>query len=309
MNSNKNYLICIVGPTAVGKTAIAIELAQILKTEIISADSRQFYRELGIGTAKPDTHELSQAKHHLINSLSIHDDYDVGQFEQDAIEVIQQIHQNHQTAIMVGGSGLFVDAVCNGLDEFPQVKEGLRELLNTELKERGLAVLVEELEKLDPEYFQIVDQQNPQRVIRALEVIRSTGQKFSSFRVRKGKSRPFEVIKIGLNTNREILYSRIDQRMDMMIKQGLFEEAEKFLPYQHLNALQTVGYQEIFPFLQGEYDYDEAVRLLKRNSRRYAKRQLTWFKRDETVTWFEPTQLSEIFNFIDSQLKGTETKD
>jgi len=308
MDRNKNYLICIVGPTAVGKTAIAIKIAQHLKTEIISADSRQFYRELKIGTAKPDEVELSQARHHLVNSLSITDEYDVGKFEKEAINIIEHIHDAHQVAIMVGGSGLFVDAVCNGLDEFPEVKDGVREQLNSELADKGLATLVEELKNSDPEYFDLVDQQNPQRIIRALEVIRSTGLKFSSFRRKKAKSRPFEIIKIGLTMEREVLYNRIDQRMDMMIEQGLFEEAKIFLPYKNLNALQTVGYQEIFPYLEGEYDYEEAIRLLKRNSRRYAKRQLTWFRRDDAVNWFDPTQYNEILSWLNSVLEGPEPK-
>lgn len=303
MENLKKHLICIVGPTAVGKTAMGIQIAQFLKTEIISADSRQFYQELEIGTAKPDAQELRQAKHHLVNSLSIHDAYDVGLFEKEAMGVIQQIHEKKDAVVMVGGSGLFVDAVCNGLDEFPEVKEGMRDELNTEFKNAGLQALVDELKDSDPEYYEIVDRQNPQRVIRALEVIRSTGKKFSDFRRRSKKERPFDVIKIGLTMDRDKLYQRIDQRMDIMIEQGLFEEAEKFLPFKELNALQTVGYQEIFPYLEGEYDYEEAVRLLKRNSRRYAKRQLTWFKKDESVKWFEPSESKEILDWLSSQLR------
>lgn len=308
MHLNKKHLICIVGPTAVGKTTNAIKVAQIFKTEIVSADSRQFYRELEIGTAKPDEHELAQAKHHLVNSLSIHDEYDVGKFEREALSIISQIHKAHDVAIMVGGSGLFVDAVCNGLDEFPEVKTGLREELNAELKNKGLAPLVEELKISDPEYFQVVDIQNPQRVIRALEVIRSTGRKFSSFRRKTRKERPFEVIKIGLTMDRDELYGRIDERMDLMLAHGLVEEAKEFLPFKQLNALQTVGYQEIFPYLEGEYGYEEAVRLLKRNSRRYAKRQLTWFRKDESVKWFEPNQSEEMLTWLKDKLEGPETK-
>lgn len=308
MHLNKNYLICIVGPTAVGKTSNAIKVAQFFETEIISADSRQFYKELEIGTAKPNDDELAQAKHYLVNSLSIHDEYDVGKFEREALAIINTIHAKHSLAIMVGGSGLFVDAVCYGLDEFPEVKPGLRDELNAELKNKGLAPLVEELKMNDPEYFQTVDVHNPQRIIRALEVIRSTGRKFSSFRNKARKERPFEVIKIGLTMDRDKLYERIDQRMDIMLAQGLIEEAKQFLPFQHLNALQTVGYQEIFPYLEGEYDYEEAVRLLKRNSRRYAKRQLTWFRRDESVKWFEPNQLDEMLSWLKRQLEGAETK-
>lgn len=300
---NNKYLICIVGPTAVGKTSTAIKVAQMLGTEIISSDSRQFYKELELGTAKPDSLELSQAKHHLVNSLSIHDNYDVGQFEKDALSKIQEVHQASNFVVMVGGSGLFVDAVCNGLDAFPEVKNGMREQLNEEFKEFGLNPLVRELEVKDPEYYEIVDRKNPQRIIRALEVIRSTGKMFSHFRKRTVIKRPFEVIKIGLTMERELLYQRIDQRMDLMIEKGLFEEAKQFLPYKHLNALQTVGYQEIFPYLEKEYDYEEAVRLLKRNSRRYAKRQLTWFGKDESVTWFEPNRVDELLNWLKRTLK------
>lgn len=308
MSSTKNYLICIVGPTAVGKTALSLNIASLLNTEIISADSRQFYKELKIGTAKPTEHELSQAPHHLIDSLSIHDDYDVGQFEKDALGIIDNLHLKNRVVVMVGGSGLFVNAVCNGLDEFPEVIDGMRDQLNLELKTNGLELLVEELKIADPEYASIVDLKNPQRVIRALEVIRSTGLKFSSFRKSDKKERHFEVIKIGLEMDREILYQRIDQRMDDMIKQGLFEEAKEHLPFKHLNALQTVGYQEIFPILEGQYSYEEAVRLLKRNSRRYAKRQLTWFKRDAEVSWFQPDQKEEIFSYLKEKLKLPETK-
>lgn len=303
METLKKYLTCIVGPTAVGKTSTAIKVAQFLNTEIISADSRQFYKELEIGTAKPDALELSEAKHHLVNSLSIHDEYDVGQFESDALAIINQVHERNNSVVMVGGSGLFVDAVCNGLDEFPEIEEGLRDTLNDEFKQKGLQRLVDELEGKDPEYWSTVDRKNPQRIIRALEVIRSTGKKFSDFRKRSKKERPFQVIKIGLTMEREQLYDRIDRRMDVMIEQGLFEEAKQFLPYKGLNALQTVGYQEIFPYLEGDYDYAEAVRLLKRNSRRYAKRQLTWFRKDESVEWFEPSNTEQILGYIDQKIR------
>lgn len=297
------FLICVVGPTAVGKTAMAIDVANHFHAEIISADSRQFYQELEIGTAKPNKEELSQAKHHFIDSLSITDEYDVGRFEKEAIEKIADLHNSNRVVVMAGGSGLFVNAVCQGLDEFPPVKEGMRDELNQSLQREGLEGLVDELREKDPVYAEIVDLKNPQRVIRALEVIRSTGKPFSSFRKKSVKERPFQSIKIGLSLDRNLLYERIDQRMDQMIGSGLFEEAECFLEYKDLNALQTVGYQEIFPYLEGEYDKEEAIRLLKRNSRRYAKRQLTWFKKDESVHWFQPNQKKEILSFLDSELK------
>ncbi len=305
---SKKYLISVVGPTAVGKTTVSIRLAQALKTEVLSADSRQFYRELEIGTAKPDAEELRQAPHHFINSLSIEDAYDVGQYEKEALGKLDELFKEHNVAILVGGSGLFIDAVCKGLDDLPEVKEGVRETLNDELRCNGLERLNEELKSSDPEYHMIVDQKNPHRVIRALEVIRSTGKPFSSFRKRKPSVRPFEVISIGLELERQVLYDRIDSRMDDMIAAGLFEEAERFLPYSELNALQTVGYTEIFGFLKGQYDREETIRLLKRNSRRYAKRQLTWFKRNENTKWFDPNNYIRIEAFVMKKLEGSKTE-
>ncbi|WP_286755926.1 tRNA (adenosine(37)-N6)-dimethylallyltransferase MiaA [Roseivirga sp. UBA838] len=309
MSSIKKHLICIVGPTAVGKTALAIEVAEYFQTEILSADSRQFYRELEIGTAKPNAQELSRVSHHFINSHSIHDSYDVGKFEKDALRLIEQLHSQHDVLVLVGGSGLFVNAVCHGLDEFPEVPGEVRQKLNDELEENGLSPLVEELKRTDPEYAAVVDLHNPQRVIRALEVIRVSGRPFSHFRKNQNKKhRPFCVHKIGLHMEREKLYERIDARMDAMIEQGLFEEAEKLLALEHLNALQTVGYQEIFPYLKGEYSREEAIRLLKRNSRRYAKRQLTWFRRDSEVQWFKPDSAEEVVSYLKEQLKLSETE-
>lgn len=295
---SKPKLICVVGPTAVGKTTVAIQLAKSFESEIISADSRQFYRELEIGTAKPSAEELCEAPHHFVNSLSIYDTYSVGQYEKEVLTTLNQVFNSHDTAIMVGGSGLFVDAVCYGLDEFPSVGEGIRNDLRKELIEKGLESLKEELKEKDIQYYQIVDLQNPQRVVRALEVIRSTGEPFTNFRKRTIKERPFEVIKVGLEMEREKVYKRIDLRMDQMISNGLFEEAKQFESSSHLNALQTVGYKEIFGYLSGCYNKEEAVRLLKRNSRRYAKRQLTWFKRDKSTRWFNPTHLDEMKTYI-----------
>ncbi|MBO3697997.1 tRNA (adenosine(37)-N6)-dimethylallyltransferase MiaA [Roseivirga sp. E12] len=305
----KKHLICVVGPTAVGKTAIGIKLAQALQTEIVSADSRQFYRELQIGTAKPDSSELNQVPHHCINSLSIHDNYDVGRYEKEALAKLDELFQHHGQVVLVGGSGLFVDAVCLGLDDLPRVKNGVREGLNSELETKGLDVLVDELKQSDPEYYEIVDRKNPQRVIRALEVIRSTDKPFSSFRKRTPKQRPFEVISVGLELDRGILYRRIDERMDVMIANGLFKEAEGFLPFKELNALQTVGYTEIFGYLEGSYDKEEAIRLLKRNSRRYAKRQLTWFKRNECTEWFNPSNFENIHTYVKNELELSKSKD
>jgi tRNA dimethylallyltransferase len=295
---SKKILIAIVGPTAVGKTEISIKIANHLGTEIISADSRQFYRELEIGTAKPDATELSQAAHHLINSLSIQDNYDVRDFENEAMIILEASFKDHNTMVMAGGSGLFVNALAYGLDELPEVKKGMREQLIAEFESEGISKLQEELKANDPEYYAIVDLNNPQRVMRALEVIRSTGMPFSSFRTGEKVERPFQIIWIGLEIERERLYKRIDLRMDQMIANGLFEEAQQFYPERHLNALQTVGYKEIFGYLDGDYDKKEAIRLLKRNSRRYAKRQMTWFRKNEEITWFSPNDLQKILNHI-----------
>lgn len=311
MNSpeKKPLLIVIVGPTAVGKTSLSIRLAQKYQAEIISADSRQFYKEMEIGTAKPSNIELAAAPHHLVNNLSIAENYSVGQFEKDALMILEKIFMQQPLAIMVGGSGLYVDAVCKGLDEFPEISPEYREDLNRQFEKEGLRFLQQMLEAKDPEYYNLVDKQNPQRLIRALEVILATGKTFTSFRKRKKVQRPFEILKIGLEMDREVIYERINLRMDQMIAQGLFEEAEKLYPRKELNALQTVGYQEIFGHLNGEYDREEAIRLLKRNSRRYAKRQMTWFKRDDNTYWFHPSSLQEIERLIDERLKGLKTED
>lgn len=281
------YLICVVGPTAVGKTSLGIAVATHFGTEIISADSRQFYREMNIGTAKPTAAELAVVKHHFIDSLSIHEPYDVGKFEAQALAKIRELHLVHDVVVMVGGSGLFVNAVCEGFDAMPKIPDGVREMYISKYEEDGLSALQNELEEKDPAYFLIVDKQNPQRLIRALEVIAASGRTFSSFRKRQVVQRPFQMIKIGLHAEREVLYQRIDARMDMMINNGLFDEAERLHPYQNLNALKTVGYTEIFGYLDGLYSKEEAIRLLKRNSRRYAKRQMTWFGKDESIFWFD----------------------
>lgn len=302
--SEKPLLIVLVGPTAVGKTAVAIQLAKQVKAEIISADSRQFFREMNIGTAKPSVEELTAAPHYMVNHLSIEDSYSVGQFEKEVLTLLNQLFKKNRVAILVGGSGLYVDAVCNGLDEFPAVDPKYREQLNEQLKVEGIGPLQQQLAQKDPSYYEEVDRQNPQRLIRALEVILSTGKTYSSFRKRKKIERPFEVVKIGLEMDRAHIYERIDRRMEMMIEQGLFEEAASLYDYRELNALQTVGYTEIFGYLDGEYDKEEAIRLLKRNSRRYAKRQLTWFKREPLTHWFHPDQLNEMLALIEEQIKS-----
>ncbi|SDD10616.1 tRNA dimethylallyltransferase [Algoriphagus faecimaris] len=297
-----SFLILVVGPTAVGKTDLCINLAKKFDTEILSSDSRQFYREMEIGTAKPTQKELKLVPHHFVNSLSIHEDYDVKMFEKDAITLLEQLFKEKKSVIMTGGSGLFADAVTKGLDDMPEVHKEVRQRVIFDYQEKGLSYLQREVEKLDPEYYEVVDQKNPQRLMRALEVCLGTGKPFSSFRKRKETIRPFQILKIGLDRDREEIYDRIDRRMDQMLESGLIEEAEQLFPFRHLNALQTVGYQELFGYLEGKYDKEEAIRLLKRNSRRYAKRQLTWFRKDSEIRWFHPDSVDAIYAYIESQM-------
>lgn len=272
------YLLVVGGPTAVGKTSSTITLANRLECDIISADSRQFYREMSIGTAKPSPEELSQAKHHFIDSLSITDDYSVGKFEMDAIHLLDQLFENNDHCILTGGSGLYLNAIINGLDKFPEIHPSFREELNEEIAHHGIMPLVTELEKSDPEYFTKVDQNNPHRIIRALEVIRATQKPFSSFLRKEPIKRPFKILPLKIEMEREQLYDRINLRVDTMIKQGLREEAKSLYPQKHLNALRTVGYSEWFDHFDGLTDAFTAIELIKRNTRRYAKRQITWFK-------------------------------
>lgn len=284
-------LIVVVGPTAVGKTAVAIQLAQHFKTEIISADSRQIFKELTIGTAKPSEGELAAVPHHFINSHSINEKYDAAQYGRDALACIDQLFKKYDYLVLCGGSGLYVKAVLEGFDDIPEVPAEIRDELNHHYDKEGIAWLQEKMKKLDPEHFETIDQQNPHRLMRALEVKISTGLSISSFRKKSKLQHPFSIIKIGLELPREVLNKRIDDRMEQMIEAGLFEEAKNVLSYKDQQALQTVGYQEIFDFMDGLYDKDEAIRLLKRNSRRYAKRQMTWFKRDPEVTWMNPSHI------------------
>lgn len=300
--ADKKYLILVVGPTAVGKTDLCLNLAKKFRTEIVSCDSRQFYREMNLGTAKPSLEELRLVPHHLINSLSVEDDYDVRKFEKDALEILEHIFSKNSVAIMTGGSGLYADAITDGLDEIPDVDPEIRKRIIAEYEEKNLEWLQDEVKKVDPEYYELVDKQNPQRLMRALEVYLGTGLKFSGFRVKTKAIRPFQIIKIGLERGREELYQRIDLRMDQMVAAGLFDEADALFGKRHLNALQTVGYSEIFGYLEGKYDKEEAIRLLKRNSRRYAKRQLTWFRRDLEIKWFHPEEQDQIIAWVKTQM-------
>lgn len=302
MDQVKN-LIVIVGPTAVGKTKLCVELARNFNTEIVSADSRQFYQEMTIGTAKPTIEEMKDVVHHFINNLSIDVSYDIGKYEKDALTIIDQIFQSKNIAILTGGSGLYIDAVCKGFDEMPEIPQDIRDSLNRLYAEQGIEPLIDRLKSVDKEYYDQVDRNNPQRVIRALEVYEATGKPFSLFRKSTAKTRPFEIIKIGLERDREELYERINQRMEFMIDEGLFEEAAKLYPYKSKNALQTVGYKEVFEYIDGVYDKQEAIRLLKRNSRRYAKRQMTWFRKDEEIKWFHPENETGIIAYLKENIR------
>lgn len=288
----------VAGPTAVGKTAVGVQLAQILQTDVVSADSRQLYRELSIGTAKPTPAEMAGVHHHFINSHSILDPVNAGRYERECLDLLNELFKKTDIVILSGGTGLYINAVCFGLDDIPSVEPSLREHLSARLQQEGLEVLQAELRKVDPVYAQSADLQNPIRVTRALEVCISTGQPFSSFRKQQANERPFRSVLVALERPRDELYTRIDTRMDDMLSAGLVDEVRSLLPYRNLPALQTVGYQEVFPYLDGLYNYDEMVRLLKRNSRRYAKRQLTWFRNQGNYTWVKPNDVEGIIQYM-----------
>lgn len=283
-------LIVIAGPTAIGKTAAAIQLAQHFSTVILSADSRQFYREMSIGTAKPTDDELAAAKHYFINSHSITEPFSVGSFEQQGLKLLDELFKVHDIIILVGGSGLYIKAICEGFDNIPDADAGVRERLNLELVEKGITYLQEKLKLADPDYYNQVDISNPQRVIRALEVFEATGNPFSSYRISATNTRPFNIIKIALDMPRELLYNRINQRVDVMMEQGLLDEVQSLINYRNLNALNTVGYNELFDHLDGKISLDIAIDKIKQNTRRFAKRQLTWFRKDKGFHWIEANE-------------------
>ena len=295
-------LITIVGPTAVGKTALGIQMANHFDTEIVSADSRQFYKEINIGTAKPSLDELAQAKHYFVNSHSINQLFSIGDFETEALKTLADIFERKNVAILIGGSGMYVNALLNGLDEMPKIDLSVRERLNSQLNEEGIKSIKTELQKVDPIYFFEVDQNNPQRMIRGLEVFHSTGQRLSALRSKTKKPRNFNVIKIGLNTDRKKLYEKINDRVDIMIADGLLEEVISLKEFRNLNALKTVGYNELFEHLDGKISLRQAIDAIKQNTRRFAKRQLTWFRKDEDINWFEPTDEEKILQFLKARL-------
>jgi tRNA dimethylallyltransferase len=287
---NQPTLIVIAGPTASGKTAAAIQLAQHFNTVVVSADSRQFFREMSIGTAKPTAEELAAAPHYFINSHSITESFSVGDFERECLVLLEDLFQKHNVVILAGGSGLYIKAICEGFDELPTADPEIRERLNAELAEKGLPALQERLKLVDPVYYNEVDINNPQRIIRAIEVYENSGHPFSSYRTAKINKRTFNIIKLGLDMPREVLYNRINQRVDLMVADGLIEEVESLLPYRHLNALNTVGYSEIFDFFDGNTDLPTAISMIKQNTRRFAKRQMTWFRKDEGIVWVDAQQ-------------------
>jgi len=300
MNPSPKYLIVLSGPTAIGKTAFSIRLASHFKTEIISADSRQFYKDMRIGTAYPEPEELNAVPHHFIGNLSIGEEYNVARYETEVLQLLDELFVDHDVVVMTGGSGLYIDAVCKGIDDLPDHDPALRQSLKNELNEKGIEAMGLKLKKLDPDYYELVDRNNPNRILRALEVCIQTGNTYISLRRNTSKVRPFNIIKIGLNTEREELFSRIGQRVDNMIEKGLLSEVKSLLPHREENALNTVGYKELFSYLDGEYSLDLAIEKIKTNTRRYAKRQLTWLKRDVEMQWFEPSQYDEVLAYINS---------
>lgn len=298
------YLICILGPTASGKTKLAIEAANYFDTEIISTDSRQFYKEMTIGTAKPTPEELAQAKHHFIDTLSVKDKYSAGQFEHDALEKIAELHKTKDVVILAGGSGLYINAILFGIDPFPEISKETRAKVVNIYKEGGIEALKNELRKLDPEHYITVDLDNHRRLMRALEVCFASGTTYSSFRKQEAKARNFKVIKIAYDRDREKLYERINRRVEIMIAQGLEEEVKNLIPYKDAYALNTIGYKELFPYLEGEISLEEAVELIKRNSRRYAKRQITWFGNDKEISWISPSiETKNLMELIKLEMK------
>ena len=291
-------LIVITGPTAVGKTQLCLDIARHFDIPIINADSRQIYKELSIGTAKPSAEEQQTVKHYFVGTLSLQDYYSASLFESQVMNLLDMLFKTSDYALMAGGSMMYIDAVCDGIDDIPTIDNDTRATMKQRLADEGLEKLCEELQRLDPEYYEIVDRQNPKRVVHALEICTMTGRTYTSFRKREKKERPFHIVKIGLNREREELYNRINTRVDMMMQQGLLQEAEKLYPLRDLNALNTVGYKEMFEYINGHWPLDEAVERIKGNTRRYARKQLTWYKKDQQIRWFHPNQKKEIIDYI-----------
>ena len=297
----QKYLISIVGTTGIGKTELSIQLAIHFKTVILSSDSRQFYKEMSIGTAVPIKEDLERVRHYFIQNRSVVEDYSVGDFEREALETLELLFKTHDIVVMVGGSGLYSDAVINGLDDFPEVDSNIREELKLQLEEEGIESLQDQLRKLDHDAYQKIDIQNKQRLIRALEICIGTGKPYTSFLNKKKSDRQFKVIKIGITADRQVVYDRINKRVDLMMQSGLLEEVSGLQSFQNINALQTVGYKELFKYLDNTYTLDEAIEEIKKHTRRFAKRQVTWFKKDKEIRWFEfPPQINEVINYVEN---------
>ena len=298
----KNTLIVLIGPTGVGKTELSLSIAGHFKTCIVSADSRQLYADLKIGTAAPTPDQLARVPHHFVGTLRLTDYYSAAQYEAEVMAKLEELFQQNDVVVLTGGSMMYVDAICKGIDDIPTVDKETRELMIQRYEEEGLEKLCSELKLLDPEYYQIVDLKNPKRVIHALEICYMTGKTYTSFRTREIKKRPFRIIKIGLTREREELYNRINRRVDEMMEKGLLEEARSVAEYKHLNSLNTVGYKEIFKYIDGEWPLDFAIEKIKQNSRIYSRKQMTWFKRDTEISWFHPEKKEEIMNHIKNLL-------
>ena len=298
MASSDKILIVLTGPTAVGKTAVSLDIAKHFGIPVINADSRQIFKELRIGTARPTEAEMEEVKHYFVGTLGIEDYYSASLYEQQVLELLDKEFQSHDYALLSGGSMMYIDAVCDGIDDIPTIDDQTRETMKRRLKEEGLEALVEELRRLDPDYYEIVDRQNPRRVVHALEICVMTGKTYTSFRKRSKKERPFRIIKIGLDRPREELYNRINARVDKMMSDGLLDEVKALYPKKELNALNTVGYKELFDYLDGRWPLEEAVERIKGNTRRYARKQLTWYKKDEHIRWFHPDDKQSLMNYI-----------
>ena len=305
INSKSKTLLVLIGPTGVGKTELSLRLAERFQTDIISSDSRQLYADLKIGTAAPTPEQLARVPHHFVGTLQLTDYYSAAQYETEVMKLLSVLFQEKDIVILTGGSMMYVDAVCKGIDDIPTVDEETRTLMKQRYEEEGLDNLCAELKLLDPEYYKIVDLKNPKRVVHALEICYMTGRTYTSFRTRSAKERPFNILKIGLTRDREELYERINRRVDMMIEDGLLEETKVVYPYKHLNSLNTVGYKEIFNYLDGEWELSFAIEKIKQNSRIYSRKQMTWFKRDEEIVWFHPEQEKEILNYIEEKFQTT----
>ncbi|TKG96059.1 tRNA (adenosine(37)-N6)-dimethylallyltransferase MiaA [Puteibacter caeruleilacunae] len=296
-------LIVIIGPTGVGKTDLSLDIAEAFQTEIISSDSRQIYKELTIGTAVPTKEDLQRVKHHFIQTISVKDYFSASLFENKVLEKLSELFKEHDSVVMTGGSMLYIDAVCNGIDDLPTIDPEIRNELLDRFEKEGLESLRIELKRVDPEYYETADIKNPKRILHALEIFYMTGKKFSSLRTNTRKQRDFNIVKVGLNRDREELYDRINRRVDIMLDEGLIAEARTVYPYKELNSLNTVGYKELFQYFDGDIPEEEAIRLIKRNSRRYARKQLSWFRRDKELQWFHPDDVDAVKEYISTSIK------